>query len=83
MKKIVLLFLVLLIGAISSLAMFLLDDPPDENPEFYFTRLAYSENGIRGWGRFVSKNFHTWPLLSKNSKTTVVVSKCPLLQILL
>jgi len=57
MKKIVLLFLVLLIGAISSLAMFLLDDPPDENPEFYFTRLAYSENGVRGWGRFVSKNF--------------------------
>ena len=57
MKRIVLLFLVLLIGAISSLAMFLLDDPPDENPEFYFTRLAYSENGIRGWGRFVSKNF--------------------------
>jgi len=31
--------------------------PADENPEFYFTRLAYTENGSRGWGRFVPKNF--------------------------
>src|SRR5215470_19851628 len=31
--------------------------PVDENPEFYFTRLAYTENGSRGWGRFVSKDY--------------------------
>src|SRR6185295_8952342 len=33
------------------------DTPPDPNPEFFFTRLAYSENGFRGFGRFVPKNF--------------------------
>src|SRR5499427_8651942 len=33
------------------------DMPVDENPEFFFTRLAYTENGSRGWGRFVPKNF--------------------------
>jgi hypothetical protein len=33
------------------------DSPTDDNPEFFFTRLAYSENGSRGWGRFVPKNF--------------------------
>src|SRR5262249_54209257 len=31
--------------------------PSDQNSEFFFTRLAYSENGSRGWGRFVPKNF--------------------------
>jgi hypothetical protein len=33
------------------------DAPVDPNPEFYFTRLAYTENGSRGWGRFVPKNY--------------------------
>ena len=33
------------------------DRPPDNTAEFYFTRLAYSENGTRGFGRFVPKNF--------------------------
>jgi hypothetical protein len=29
-----------------------LDDPNDANPEFYFTRLRYRDNGTRGRGRF-------------------------------
>src|SRR5215510_133520 len=47
-----------LIAAAGLIAMFALaDTPSDDNAEFFFTRLAYSENGSRGWGRFVSKNF--------------------------
>ena len=39
-------------------AMFVIADTPTDNTaEFFFTRLAYSENGFRGFGRFVSKNF--------------------------
>src|SRR4051812_7567140 len=33
------------------------DTPPDNAAEFYFTRIAYSENGWRGYGRFVPKTF--------------------------
>src|SRR5689334_4531180 len=32
-------------------------DVQENTSEFYFTRLAYSENGTRGFGRFVPKNF--------------------------
>src|SRR5690348_5850767 len=32
-------------------------DSPDESAEFYFTRLAYSENGERGWGRPLPPGF--------------------------
>jgi hypothetical protein len=54
--------LVLLALALSALAGFvaifvLADTPSDNIPEFFFTRLAYSENGSRGFGRFVPKNF--------------------------
>jgi hypothetical protein len=31
--------------------------PPDEAPQFYFTRLAYTEDGSRGWGRSVGRNY--------------------------
>src|SRR5204863_508987 len=33
------------------------DTTSDTNAEYFFTRLAYSENGYRGFGRFVPKNF--------------------------
>jgi hypothetical protein len=32
-------------------------DSRDRAPEFYFTRLAYTENGIRGFGRSVGSNY--------------------------
>jgi hypothetical protein len=30
---------------------------PDDSPEYFFTRLAYTQNGYRGYGRRVSPNF--------------------------
>src|ERR1051325_7909361 len=50
MKKIVLLLVV-------AAAFGLADTPSDAPAEFFFTRRAYTENGSRGWGRFVPKNF--------------------------
>ena len=49
--------MLVLIAAFSLVALFVLADSPDDPPEFYFTRLAYSENGSRGYGRFVPKDF--------------------------
>src|SRR6185436_9429173 len=30
---------------------------PDESPEYFFTRLSYTENGTRGFGRLVPPGF--------------------------
>lgn len=51
--------LALVLSVVGSLmaTLVIADTPPDPNPEFFFTRLAYTENGYRGWGRFVPKNF--------------------------
>jgi hypothetical protein len=57
MKRSVVLLLLVLVVAAGFIAMFVLADSPDPDPEFYFTRIAYSENGSRGWGRFVPKDF--------------------------
>src|SRR5262252_5269321 len=49
--------LVLLTIVCTAEAFGLADTPSDNTAEFFFTRLAYSENGARGYGRFVPKNF--------------------------
>ena len=54
--KVLLALALIVIGSLAA-AHVIADTPPDPNPEFFFTRLAYSENGYRGWGRFVPKNF--------------------------
>jgi hypothetical protein len=51
-----LLFLLTMAGIFAGM-LAIADTNRDEPPEFYFTRLAYTENGSRGWGRFVPKNF--------------------------
>jgi hypothetical protein len=52
--KLLLLVLILVVVApVSFVAMFGPRDPPEGAPEFYFTRLAYTENGSRGWGRWL------------------------------
>ena len=56
MKRSVVLLLILVTAA-GFVDMFVKADSPDPDPEFYFTRLAYTENGSRGWGRFVPKDF--------------------------
>ena len=45
--------MLILVTAAGFVDMFVKADSPDPDPEFYFTRLAYTENGSRGWGRFV------------------------------
>jgi hypothetical protein len=56
MRTVVAILLVLL--AVASLALTSVAlDGPDGDPEFYFTRLAYSENGYRGYGRFLGRSY--------------------------
>src|SRR5690349_24244932 len=56
-RTVVLFLLVLSLSAVFFVVFAGANLPVDDNPEFYFTRLAYSENGSRGWGRFVSPDF--------------------------
>ena len=56
MKRVAALLLVLLVGA----SCWLTAHPlrvSDEAPEFYFTRIAYSEDGSRGYGRFLGNRY--------------------------
>lgn len=58
MKRIIILLTPVLVLTAGLVGVFVIaDTPSNENVEFYFTRLAYSENGYRGFGRFVPKNF--------------------------
>src|SRR5215471_14402425 len=59
MKRIVVLLALAIIVAAGFVKVFLLagTPSPDNSAEFFFTRLAYSENGSRGWGRFVPRDF--------------------------
>jgi hypothetical protein len=50
MRRIIGLSLLVLASATVFVAMFVSADTPDDTPEFYFTRLAYTQNGYRGWG---------------------------------
>src|SRR5204863_3030747 len=56
-KAVLLLLLLLSVAAMFAGVFVIADTNRDEPPEFYFTRLAYTENGSRGFGRFVPKNF--------------------------
>lgn len=58
MNRVAVLVLVLLGASSGALtALVTAADSPERAPEFYFTRLAYTEDGSRGFGRFVSPNF--------------------------
>src|SRR5215510_5584513 len=58
MQKTILLPALALTALAGFVVMFVRADTPSDNiPEFFFTRLAYSENGSRGFGRFVPRNF--------------------------
>src|ERR1043165_7829428 len=57
MKRGAALLLVLLAGASCWLTAHPLVNGSDEAPEFYFTRIAYSENGSRGFGRFLGNKY--------------------------
>lgn len=62
MKRIAVLFPFLLIAAASIVTMFVLaDSPDDETAEFFFTRLAYTENGYRGFGWSAGRNGYRCP----------------------
>jgi len=57
MKKIV--ALVILVAAVTggTALLFALQGRPDDSPEYFFTRLAYTENGDRGYGRRMPRGF--------------------------
>ena len=57
MKRIVALCLFLLMATAGIVTIFVLaDSPEEETAEFFFTRLAYTENGYRGRGRSYGRN---------------------------
>ena len=57
MKRVAALLQVLLTALSGLVTVLALANPPDGAPEFYFTRLAYTENGYRGFGRSVGPNY--------------------------
>lgn len=58
MRKTIMLPTVAMIGIAALLGVLVVaDTPSDDTAEFFFTRLAYSENGVRGFGRFISRTF--------------------------
>ncbi len=57
MKTVAALLLLLLAGTSCWLTAHPLATSSDEGPEFYFTRLAYSEDGSRGWGRNLGNRY--------------------------
>src|SRR5436190_110280 len=57
MKRISVLLLVLLAGASCWLSARPLPANADDAPEFFFTRLAYTEDGYRGFGRNLGNRY--------------------------
>ena len=57
MNRIAVLVLLLLVAASGALTVLVTANPAESAPQFYFTRLAYTEDGSRGWGRFVGQNY--------------------------
>ena len=57
MKLVAALLLVLLVGASCWLTAHPIANPADGAPEFYFTRIAYTEDGYRGFGRFLGNRY--------------------------
>ena len=57
MKRTVALVVLTAAATCGSVLLFALQAKPDDSPEYFFTRLAYTENGDRGYGRRVSSNF--------------------------
>jgi hypothetical protein len=57
MKRTAILLLFALISGVSLAAALVLPASPGEHPEFYFTRLAYTQNGTHGWGYSLGPNF--------------------------
>jgi hypothetical protein len=57
MKRVAALLLVLLLGVSCWLTAHPRPTSQDEAPEFFFTRIAYSEDGSRGFGRFLGNRY--------------------------
>jgi len=57
MKRIALLVMLIAAAAAGSTLLLAVQGRPDDSPEYFFTRLAYSENGDRGYGRRVAPGF--------------------------
>ena len=48
---------ILTVAAIGGTAKSAVQGKPDDSPEYFFTRLAYTQNGTRGYGRRVGPGF--------------------------
>ena len=57
MRKAIAAALLLLLSGASLALTAVQPDLPDGAPEFFFTRLAYSEDGSRGFGRFLGRTY--------------------------
>jgi len=57
MKRTATVIMLILAATGGAALVFALQARPDDSPEYFFTRVAYTENGIRGFGRRVSPDF--------------------------
>jgi hypothetical protein len=57
MKAVVAVLLLLLVGTSCWLTAHPIQKPSDGAPEFYFTRIAYTEDGSHGYGRFLGNRY--------------------------
>jgi Domain of unknown function (DUF4159) len=57
MKRAAVIVILILAASGGSAFLLALQARPDDSPEYFFTRLAYTENGDRGYGRRVSSDF--------------------------
>lgn len=57
MKRVIVVLMLGLAATVTLVRVLIVADSPDDSAEFYFTRLAYTENGWRGWGRPLPPGF--------------------------
>jgi len=57
MRKIVVIAVLVLAAAGGTSLLMAVQGKPDDSPEYFFTRLAYTQNGDRGYGRRVAPGF--------------------------
>jgi len=57
MRKAVVIAMLIVAATGGSALLLALQGKPDDSPEYFFTRLAYTQNGTRGYGHRVGPGF--------------------------
>src|SRR5215471_103397 len=57
MRKVVVIAMLIFAATGGTALLLVAQGKPDDSPEYFFTRLAYTQNGIRGYGHRVAPGF--------------------------